>query len=185
MKKSKILLILAFVVVACCTIAIYRDDILAGVNGQNVGISEDNKAIRSIEFARQQGINMKAPTQEEVLKAMFVRQLYEKEFVAENITLTQEEQSYIDSYLSEFLALANEDINKGRSEKENAELVLNTINDFKRFTHIIDEEYAQMVVDEMTYQIKCSKLVQQKYDGNWAALKSVIESRYQLVWGQS
>lgn len=185
MKKSKILSVLAFIVVACCTIAIFRHDILARVNGQSVGISEDNKAIKSVEFARQQGIDIKTPTQEEVLKAMVVRQLYEKEFATENVTLTDEEQTYVNSYLSEFFASVNADLNKSRSEKENAKLVLNTINDFKRFTNITDEEYALMVVDEMTYQIKCSKLVQQKYDGDWAALKSVIESRYQLIWGQS
>lgn len=185
MKKMTRLIILVWMVGVCSTTAIDRNPILVSVNGKDISLSDVNKVLRSAAFAQKQGIDIKTPTQDEALKALIIRQLYEEEFVTESITLTDEEQLYVDRYLSAFIASINADIDKGGTEKARAEELLHLLNDTMKFHAITEEEYAQMVKDEMTYQLKSSKFVRQKYNRDWAALKSAIESRYQLKYGGS
>ena len=181
MKKPFGMLVLVVTFCVAFTIISRGSSKIAAVNGKDVSASKVAATINNAVFANQLGIDMKIPTVEEATKEIVLQLLLEDEFVIHGIVLSDDEHEYVDNYLNDFFVMTQEAIDRGGSEKENAEQVLKTMKDYLEAANITQEEYAQGLKADLIFQIKYKKLLEQKYRGNEDVLKSDMERQYTKI----
>ncbi len=175
--KKLIKIVPVILCLSALTVTALGSSSLISVNGKDLSISDINSTKSNYSFASQIGAEVDVPSTEDALEMNIKRQLLEQEFEEQGIDLIDQEQRYAKDYLADQIEILDEMIDRGGSQRENAEEVLALMEQYTKQSGISMEEYAQLVEEEITFELKYSKLVAQAYDGDTARLEESLEQR--------
>lgn len=183
MKKVNKILLSSIICVLILTVAVVA---IICARKTSVPTSDDvNSTMNSLSIANAMGFNIDIPTEEEALKINIKNKLLEEQFVKYNIELTDEEADYAKNYLDNFMKAVNEDIANGGPTKESNEKTLEALNQYLQQMNITMEEYALLVEQQLIFQTKYQKLIQQQYNGDKQALDAVLDKEVEKVYDET